>query len=244
MLTAILADIHANREAFDACMAHAARAGADRYVFLGDIVGYGADPAYVVDRVRRLVEDGAVALLGNHDEAVVHSPAGFNADAARAVEWTRRQLDPAQAAFLAELPLSWEDGDRLFVHANAWAPGRWDYVLDAADAERSMRRTHARVTLCGHTHQPALYHMPPRQPAQPFTPTAGGAVALVPGRRWLAVLGSVGQPRDGDPAACYGLLADETLTWVRVPYPAEFAARKIVAAGLPMRLASRLLVGG
>lgn len=245
MLIAILSDIHGNREALDACLAHAARMRAERYVFLGDLVGYGADPCYVVDTVARHMEGGAVVLLGNHDEAVTGSCEGFNADAKTAVAWTRRRLDHAQATFLAGLPLTWTDGERLFVHANAWAPRAWDYVLDARDAERSMMRTRCRMTFCGHTHRPALFHMPPGKQASRFTPIAGVGVPLTPGRRWLAVIGAVGQPRDGNPAACYALLEDQrdTLTYVRVPYDVETAARKIVDAGLPPRLASRLSRG-
>lgn len=242
--TAIFADIHANREAFDACLAHAARLAPDRCVFLGDIVGYGADPGYVVDRVQRLVEDGAVALLGNHDEGVVTQAGDFNARAAAAIEWTRRQLDAGQLAFLRGLPLTWQDGERLFVHATACGPDRWEYITGPVQAERSLARTTCRETFCGHTHRPALYHMTAGKPASAFRPGAK-PIALTPGRRWLAVIGAVGQPRDGNPAACYALLTDapDTLTYIRVPYDHDAAARKIVMAGLPEQLAARLSRG-
>lgn len=108
-----------------------------------------------------------------------------------------------------------------------------------------MRRTRCRMTVCGHTHRPALFHMPPGKPASRFTPVAGAGIPLTSGRRWLAVIGAVGQRRDGNPAACYALLEPrrDTLTYIRVPYDVETAARKIVAAGLPQRLASRLMRG-
>lgn len=245
MLTGIFSDIHANREALDACLAHAKTVGVRRYAFLGDIVGYGADPAYAVEVVRRYAEGGAIVLRGNHDEAVAGSSEDFNASAADAIGWTRDRLGSADSRYLAELPLTHEERDILLVHANGWAPGSWAYVSTAGDAERSMTRTNARVTICGHTHLPRLFHLPPSRPAVPFTPVPGVAIPLTPGRRWLSVLGAVGQPRDGNPAACYGILDAErgSLTYVRVPYDAETAARKIIAAGLPPMLGRRLLTG-
>lgn len=245
MLIAFLTDIHGNREALAACLVHAARMQAERYVFLGDYVGYGADPGWVVDAVRSYVEGGAVALRGNHDEAALGPDEGMNADARIAIRWTRTMLDDGQRAFLASLPLRAEDGERLYVHANAYAPGGWGYILGPMEAERSLRRTPCRITVCGHVHAPALYHMAPGKPASQFTPVAGAAVPLLAQRRWLAVIGSVGQPRDGNPAACYALYDDERcmLTYVRVPYDVETAAQKILAAGLPMRLAARLFLG-
>ena len=245
MRIALMSDIHGNREAFEACLAHARWAKVQRTVFLGDYVGYGADPGWVVETVRSHVDEGAVALLGNHDAAVLGSDEAMNADARAAIRWTRGQLDEDARAFLAGLPLTHREGDRLYVHANGWAPGAWDYILGPVEAERSLRRTDARVTLCGHVHAPALYSMAPGRPACGYTPIPGVAVPLLPTRRWLAVIGAVGQPRDGDPAAAYGLLDDarQTLTTVRVPYDMEAAARKIAAAGLPARLAARLGLG-
>lgn len=245
MLTAVFADVHANREAFEACLADARRRGADRFVFLGDMVGYGADPASVCDRVMALCGDGAAALRGNHDTAIAEADPDMSADALRAIDWTRTQLSPAQAGFLARLPLEIVEGDTLFVHANAWAPEGWGYVRSTVDAERSLRSSPHRISLCGHTHVPALYHMAPLRPPARHVPTANATMPLAMTRRWLAVLGAVGQPRDGNPAACYGLLrrAPDELTYVRVPYDVDAAARKILAAGLPESLAARLARG-
>lgn len=245
MKTAIFADIHANREALAACFADARRRGADRFVFLGDIVGYGADPAYCVDAVMREVERGALVVRGNHDEAVTDLAASMNADATRAMEWTRARLGPAQTAFLKGLPLTVVEGDTLWAHANGWAPGDWGYVRSEVDAERSLRATGYRLTFCGHTHSPMLYHMSPMRPPVAFTPPRDKPVPLSASRRWLAVLGAVGQPRDGDPAACYGLFqpSPPELTVVRVPYDADAAAAKVRAAGLPESLAVRLTRG-
>ena len=246
MLIALLSDIHGNREALEACLDHARRSRVDGYMFLGDYVGYGADPAWVLDAVMAHVERGALALLGNHDEAAIGSGEGMSANARIAIEWTRDRLDAGHRRFLAGLPLAIEDGERLFVHANAWAPGDWDYVTGPLEAERSLGRTRSRTTFCGHVHAPAMYHMKADQRgARPFRPVAGCAVPLLAQRRWLAVIGAVGQPRDGDPDACYALLNHERneLAFVRVPYDVEGAARKIVRAGLPPRLAARLHEG-
>lgn len=245
MRIALLADIHANREALAACLRHAAGQGVGRLVFLGDLVGYGADPGWVVETVRARVAQGeAIALLGNHDEAAVspRGPVGMNAEAAAAIAWTRERLDPEAVAFLASLPLVAEDGERLYVHADASAPTRWRYVADAEAARRSLDATAARIIVCGHVHVPALYGLTATDKLIAHRPVPGVAVPLLRPRRWLAALGAVGQPRDGDPRACYGLLDTERseLAWMRVPYDAATAAAKIRAAGLPESLAARL----
>jgi diadenosine tetraphosphatase ApaH/serine/threonine PP2A family protein phosphatase len=245
MLIAILSDIHANREALSACLAHAQSLGVGRYVFLGDYVGYGADPGWAVDTVADHVTRGAAAILGNHDAAVLTPRSQMNETARTAIDWTRRQLDQTQRDFLARLPLTVEIGDCLFVHANAWAPDRWGYVLGPDEARFSLEATARRVTFCGHVHVPQLYFVTGAGKVAGFRPVTGTAIPLLPQRRFLAVIGAVGQPRDGTPAASYGLFDDEagSLTYVRVPYDVESAARKVRAAGLPPVLALRLEQG-
>ena len=243
MRIALLTDIHANREAFAACLAHAEHATPDRYAFLGDLIGYGADPGWVVDTVMGYVERGAICVLGNHDQAVCNPPRGaMQPDARRVIDWTRAHLDARQIEFLAGRPLQAEEGNCLFVHANAWAPGQWEYILSAFDARSSMAATRARVTFCGHTHEPALYNMGRDWRASAFKPVPGTAIPLGTHRRWLAVPGAVGQPRDGILAACYALFdtARGNITFYRVPYDIDTAAAKVRAAGLPEELAMRL----
>jgi len=244
-MIALLADIHGNREAMTACLADAERKAADRYVFLGDLVGYGADPGWVVDRAMEYVARGAIAILGNHDAAAAGKPVAMNETAAAAIAWTRGKLDAAQRNFLEKLPLSVADGDRLYVHASADEPARWHYVLDAQRARRSLEATPAQQTFCGHVHSPALYLLSQAGKLFGFTPTAGVAIPLLGSRRFLAVLGAVGQPRDHNPAACYALLdeARNMLTYIRVAYDVASAARKICDAGLPPVLAARLEQG-
>lgn len=245
MRIALLSDIHANREAFEACLAHADLAGVDRYAFLGDYIGYGADPGWAVDTVKAYVERGAVAILGNHDAAIGSLRLRMSTNAEIAIEWTRTRLDCSQREFLARLPLRIEEDDRLYVHANASAPDKWGYILGAADAGRSFQATASRLIFCGHVHVPQLYHLTPSAKVGAFLPAAGKAIPLAPPRRWLAVLGSVGQPRDGVPAAAYGIFDTERsdVIFLRVPYDVAAAAAKIRAAGLPLVLSERLELG-
>ncbi len=245
VLIALFSDIHGNREALEACLAHASRQPIDRYVFLGDYVGYGADPGFVVDTVHAFAERGAIALLGNHDSAAIGSTERMNDEATLAIAWTRTQLSNGQFAFLRRLPLTAQDGTRLYVHASAANPGSWDYVLDERAAARSLYASEAELTLCGHTHLPALFHLTGTGEVARFAPSDDVAVPLTWQRRWVAVIGAVGQPRDRNPAACYALYDDATreLTYVRVPYDIAAAQRKIRAAGLPSFLATRLAEG-
>jgi diadenosine tetraphosphatase ApaH/serine/threonine PP2A family protein phosphatase len=245
MWIGLFSDIHGNREALEATLEHARRAGIGRFIFLGDYVGYGADPCFVVDTVMHEVEAGAVALLGNHDAAIAGGPTGMNAVAAEAIKWTRPRLDATQREFLARLPLTYEDDERLFVHASAHAPEDWEYVTDTSAAARSFMATDAKATFCGHVHVPELFHRSSTGKVAGFVPVQSVEIPLLTNRRWLAVLGSIGQPRDYNPAACYGALEVErnVLTYVRVPYDNETAARKIREAGLPAILSHRLIEG-
>jgi diadenosine tetraphosphatase ApaH/serine/threonine PP2A family protein phosphatase len=245
MRLAVFADIHGNRQAFSACLEAARARGAERIVCLGDIVGYGADPEWAVDTVMDLVKDGAIAVLGNHDAAIGAMSETMNAEAQAAIEWTRGRLSAPQRRFLAELPFRHQDGDRLYVHSEASHPAQWHYVRSSTDAARSLEATAAHVTFCGHIHKPALYSMSSAAKMTSFIPTSAMPVQLLSGRRWLAVLGSVGQPRDGNAAAAYAMLDTSTheITFCRVPYDVIAAADRIRANGLPHWLADRLVIG-
>jgi diadenosine tetraphosphatase ApaH/serine/threonine PP2A family protein phosphatase len=246
MKLALITDLHANREAVQAVLEHARAQGAGRYAFLGDYVGYGADPGWVVDTVMGYIEQGAIAVGGNHDAGVAQggSPT-MRPDARRVIEWTRAQLDERQLAFLTGLPLSRTEGNMLFVHANAFAPAEWEYIQGRIEAVRSLHATPCHYTFCGHMHEPKLFHLSGTGKAGDFVPTPGVAIPVPPHRQWLVVPGSAGQPRDGNPAACYAMfdLAEQMLTFHRVPYDHETAADKIRHAGLPEALANRLAHG-
>ncbi len=245
MRIALLADMHANRQAFEACLRDAEARGAGRYILLGDYVGYGADPVYAVDKVMELAGRGALAVLGNHDAGVNDASLRVNNEAQFVIDWTRSQLGVEERRFLAELPLTVSDGDRLLVHGDASAPNKWVYVLTVEEASRSLRSTKAQITFCGHTHKPAIFSVTTMAKMTAFSPVTAVPVPLHGLRRWLVVLGSVGQPRDGNPAASYAIFDDakREITFIRVPYDIDAAADAIRKARLPLFFAERLYMG-
>lgn len=246
MRLALLTDLHANREALSACLAHARQQHPDQYAFTGDLVGYGADPAWVVDTVMDYVARGALAVQGNHDYAVTHATrVQMHAEAREVIDWTRGQLDAGQLAFLAGLPLTRELGNMMFVHASAHEPVKWEYVTGLEEAERSLRVAGCRMVFSGHVHAPALYRRADDGRMGSHTPEPGSRVRLRPQHQHLVIPGAVGQPRDGNCAACYALFDDATreLSYFRVPYDHGAAARRVIACGLPIVFAMRLIEG-
>lgn len=250
MKLALLSDLHANRQAFDACLQHARAQGAIHFALLGDLVGYGADPVAVVEQAMQLAEAGAWIVQGNHDAMALQPPTQAQTLGEQSAQWTHDRLTPAHRAFLAALPLQITLDNTLLVHANPEAPERWRYVQDADVAQRSLafvaeQYPALRHVFCGHVHQQALYYQGQGGKAMAFAPHAGVAIPVPAHRRWLATVGSVGQPRDGDPRAMYALLDTDAgrLSFQRVPYDHATAAAAIRAAGLPAALADRLEQG-
>jgi predicted phosphodiesterase len=165
MRIAVLTDLHANREATEAVLAAVRALAPDRIMVLGDVVGYGPDPVFTTETVARLVEDGAVCLMGNHDEAAVAGGGDMVSAAEEAIRWTRTRLAPHHLAFLAALPMTAEAEGVLFVHASAARPKSWDYVIDVGAAQRCLAATAAGTVVCGHTHVPAIFDaLPDRRP--------------------------------------------------------------------------------
>lgn len=240
-----MADLHANREAFEACLEHAAARRPDRFVFLGDYVGYGADPAWVVNKVMELALQGAVAVLGNHDLAVADRRESLNPDAELALSWTRGQLGADAREFLASLPLRFEDETRLYVHASPQTYPKWPYVDSIHAAQRALDASRAMSVFCGHVHVPSIYGITAVGKIVSFQPVPGVPIPMPRHRRWFTVLGSVGQPRDGNVSSSYALLDTGTseITFHRVVYDVDVAAAKIRQAGLPHSLAERLQKG-
>ncbi|MCA3624121.1 MAG: metallophosphoesterase [Methylobacterium sp.] len=245
MRIGILSDIHANREGFEAALSALRRLGTDQIMLLGDIVGYGADPEYCVEAAARLMEDGAIGILGNHDAAIDGPDEDMNRIAREAIRWTRTRLLPEHRAVLKKLAISHRIEDALFVHASASQPAEWFYITDERNAERSLRATDARITIVGHVHRPHLWRLTSQGTATGHRPHQGVENPLAQSQRWLAVIGSAGQARDGRPGAGYGLLdlAQRSLTFGRVDYDHYTTARKVREAGLPDQLAERLLRG-
>ena len=239
----ILGDLHANIQALDAVLAAAAAVGWDRILCLGDLVGYGADPAAVVDRMFAL--DEVVFVRGNHDKvcAGLETADTFNDVARRSIEWTRGILTPDRMGRIAGLPPGPRRVHRALEICHG-APFDEDYyVLDAADAARALDAARAPICLYGHTHVPAVFTAADA-PAQP-DPARPDVLHLPVSGSALVNVGSVGQPRDGDPRAAYGILDLETRTLElrRAAYDVRAAQRRILEEGLPPWLAERLRLG-
>lgn len=245
MLIALIADVHANKLALQACLERAKNLAVDRLVFLGDLVGYGPEPGEVINTVRSLQERGAIVIKGNHDHAVSDPREQMNKSARQVIEWTRKRLGFADKAFLAELPMTAMQDDILYVHAEASEPAAWRYVTGAVEARTSLEATTATYTFCGHVHVPALYCLSPAGKLVAHTPISEVSVPVGSHRQWLAVIGSAGQPRDGNPAAAFATFDTNSkiLTFRRVPYDVDAQVARVRRAGLPDVMAVRLLVG-
>lgn len=245
-MIALIADIHANLQALEACLEDAASQGASRYVFLGDYVGYGGNPATVLDIVQDMCAHGGVAIKGNHDDMAADFDRLMNYNAASAAKWTRTQLNPEHRAFLDTLPMTIAEEDRLYVHGDATAPEKWRYVTDCDTARDSlMAAGDARLIFCGHVHQPQVFGIGRDDKMTRFIPAEDTAIPLFTPRRWHVVVPSVGQPRDGSTLTGYGLFDPKTseFTVRRLPYDIDGAALAIINADLPIGLANRLYKG-
>ncbi len=249
MKLALLSDVHSNLHALDACLAHARARGAQQLAFLGDLVGYGAQPREVLDRIMQLASEGAAVVRGNHDQLALTPPDTVQAMGDLTAGWTHQQLSSAQRAWLAQLPLTQQLDAVLLVHASVNDPARWRYVSDARAATASLDAAQqwpmVRYVFGGHVHAQTLYYRGAQGALMPFQPRSGVAIPVPRHRQWLATVGSVGQPRDGNPQAMYALidLAAAHLTFHRVHYDYQAAAQSIRQAGLPEVFAQRLEIG-
>ncbi len=252
MKLALISDIHANWQALQACLAHARQQGVDQLAFLGDLVGYGADPVAVLDEVMTQVAQGAWVLRGNHDEMALNPPASLAVDAsagAQGAAWTHAQLGAAHRAFLSDLPLTVSGDGFLLVHASADRPASWRYVDGEGAAGRCLDQALAQQqgphVLVGHVHHQTLYYQGAGRNLMRFEPTPGIPVPTPLRRPMVACVGSCGQPRDGDPRAMYAVY-DRTLqkmTFHRVPYNHAEASAAIRRVDLPEYFAQRLELG-
>ncbi len=245
MRIALFADIHANRQAFEACLAAAQAANAEQAVVLGDLVGYGADPVWCVERTRELQAQGAIVVQGNHDAAVVGNPRALPGRAGDVAVWTQARLDLEQRAFLARLPLTVTTADRCYAHTFGAHPSGWGYVENDIDAQACLATCTARLSFCGHVHRPALFVLRHGETAVQAFSTAEPSIELGAADRWLAVVGSVGQPRDGNPEAAWCLLDTDhnQLHFRTTPYNLNAAMAEMALAGLPDEFALRLAEG-
>jgi diadenosine tetraphosphatase ApaH/serine/threonine PP2A family protein phosphatase len=212
----------------------------DEVVCLGDFVGYGGAPNECVERLRPRL---GAAVTGNHDVVAAGKQrlGAFNSDAATAARWTAEILTPENREWLLSLPYLVQWHGALLVHASPVDPEQWHYVLSPYEAEQELAGFAEPMCLIGHSHYPGVFELDGTR----IRYTRDPEVALVPGRRQLVNVGSVGQPRDGDSRAGY-LLWNDDQRWVRhvrIEYDIERAMARILAAGLPRFLAERLRWG-
>jgi len=242
----VLTDIHANLEAMEACLADATSRGYDRTLVLGDLVGYCADPNAVIERVQAL---GPAAMVrGNHDKVAcgLEQPDGFNAVAKKAAHWTYDVLTPANREWLAALPRGPVMVDELVEICHGSPFDEDAYIFDELDAVRALKKSQRPLCLFGHTHWPIMFELADGRVDTIGSPESFPShVELRPESKYLVNPGSVGQPRDGDPRAAYGLVDTTALSVAlyRVDYPVETTQAKVIKVGLPDVLAQRLAVG-
>ena len=239
MKYAIIADIHANLDAFQAVLEDAQNQKATHYVCLGDVVGYNANPRECLKIVRDM---NMPCVKGNHDEycSTDEQLEGFNPNAADAVHWTRRQLSQEDRDWLRELKYTKMVATFTIVHATLDAPQRWGYVFDKLAAAASFPYQNTPVCFFGHTHVPVAFMRD--------TVVRGGTFSkfkVDPSKKYFVNVGAVGQPRDNNPKAAYVIydLEAATIELRRVDYDIAAAQQKILDAGLPPRLAERLEFG-
>ena len=236
MRYAIFGDVHANLEALQAVLEDARAHEVTHYVCLGDLVGYNADPVTCLELVRSME---CPIVKGNHDEQAceVTDLSYFNPLAARAIQWTRDQLTEEHKEWLKALKFSRLVRNFTIVHSTLDSPASWGYVLSDLDASASFSYQHTQLCFYGHTHVPRAFIRDTR-----VHEVAPDQITLEAGKKYFFNVGSVGQPRDQDWRASYALYtpAEQTVQWRRLSYDIETAQKKILAAGLPERLALRL----
>lgn len=236
---AILGDIHGNWEALTAVLEDAGNEGVTSYICVGDVVGYNADPAKCLDRIREI---NAVTVRGNHDHYCSHDECleDFHPLAANVIDWTRRQLSDEQVSYLQRLRLSRMVSGFCIVHSTLDMPDKWGYVFDCLQADAHFNYQTVSVCFYGHTHVPVVFEKQVR-----VTRSTYSTVKTSVGGKYFMNVGSVGQPRDSDPRAAYVVydLKAREARLRRVPYDIEKAQAKIRKVGLPERLAKRLAIG-
>ncbi len=232
MKYAIISDIHANLEALKKAMTIIEGKHVDEIICLGDVVGYGANPNECIDLVRRVC---STIVLGNHDEAAL-DPAGphdFNPIAQKAIEWTAEQLTDESRSFLSSAPMIEKKDNILLVHSSPRSPELWDYVITPDDAIAAIHCFEEKICFIGHTHVPGTFS------------SSGRAKSISADEKYLVNVGSVGQPRDGNPMLAFGIF--DSTSWnyelIRSDYDIDGAAEKILNAGLPRELGYRLMYG-
>ena len=240
MRVAALSDVHGNIEALDAVLRDLERRDVNEIYCLGDSVGYGPNPN---ECLALLSERSSVLLAGNHDQAAIGllDIEYFNEEARRALLWTREALNERGRKILGTLQVekAVPEKDLLLVHSTPKEPGAWHYLMTLWDAEVNFHYFDQRICILGHSHQAFVIE----KLASGEMASYRSRATLGKSERYIINAGSVGQPRDRDPRACYVILEDEKVEFVRVQYDIEKTQKKMREAGLPRFLIERLAKG-
>lgn len=243
MRLGIFSDIHSNLESLQAVVDFLSREKIDQFLCLGDIVGYGANPNECVAIIKSL---NCICVAGNHDYGVLDKfdIENFNEAAQIAIQWTKSRLNKENIEYLAKLPLQAEWKQFFLVHASPQEPYAWHYIFRLNQAEVQFQYFNQPICLIGHSHYPFIVEEDLSKKQVRAFPKSN-TVTINGDCRYLVNVGSVGQPRDGDPRACVVIFDNETncLKYQRVAYNIELAQKKIISAGLPSMLAHRLAFG-
>ena len=240
MQCAVISDVHANMEALEAVLRDIGQRNIKDIIFLGDAVGYGPNPNECIDLLGSRCE---ILLAGNHDWGTVGLTdiTYFNIYARHAIEWTMGIITDKSRKLLKSLPLRKElkDSDILFVHSTPKEPEEWHYLLTLRDAETNFHYFNNAFCFIGHSHEPFVVEKARSGELASYK----GSVYIETGRRYIINAGSVGQPRDGDPRACYAIIDDEKIDIIRVPYDIVSVQNKMRKEHLPDLLIERLAAG-
>ncbi|MFH0877147.1 MAG: metallophosphoesterase family protein [Candidatus Omnitrophota bacterium] len=236
----VFSDVHSNLQAFEAALETIQHSEIDRFVFVGDIVGYGANPRECISLLRGL---NSLCVAGNHDWVVADrlEIEYFNAAAKEAALWTKEHIAAADRVFLSGMTLTAEENEFCIVHGTLDCPEEFDYMLDGTRAAKTFALFKKKICFVGHSHWPGVFveekdKMSYEEPVK---------LSLEADWRYIVNVGSIGQPRNGDPRACFCIYDDQAgaLEFKRLDYDIALAQKKILAAGLPRSLAERLSLG-
>lgn len=240
MRYAIFSDVHSNLEALNAAVAFYKQQSIDKYIFLGDIVGYGCDPVAAIDMLQKL---SPVCLAGNHDWAAIDKVdvGDFNDFAKEAIVWTKSKISDAHRLALGSYALTHTEPGFMCVHATLNEPQKFHYLHDIETAKDNFKLLKEQILFVGHSHVAGAYCLRDGAVMEVYVPKLN----ILPTSKYIVNVGSVGQPRDGDFRACCCVYDsnENTVIFNRLNYNIDIAARKIFNAGLPERLALRLFTG-
>lgn len=238
MKHALISDIHSNLEALEKVLERIEKEKVDDIICLGDLVGYGPNPKECIERIQSVAQ---VVLAGNHDYAAVGLTDinYFNYYAKIAAEWTATILSEEEKSYLSSVPMTIENGPATFVHATPREPETWDYIMSLEDAVANFEHFKSQTCFIGHSHVPVIIEHNNKDACKLLDSTA---VTFQPDCRYIINIGSVGQPRDRDTRASFGVFDDQILRFelIRVEYSYFETQRKILELGLPAFLAERL----